>query len=82
MSPINIKVSTAHEMVWLCPLQHDLGVPPETPTPMYCNNLAVIFNVGNSTFHEQIKHLESDCRLVHDMILQHFISVPHVASST
>ena len=49
--------------------------------PMHCDNQATIFIAGNSTFHERMKHMKSDCHYIRDKVMSGVISTPHVASS-
>ena len=71
---------TAREMVWLQSFLEDTDISSPYPMPMHCNNQVVIFVIGNSTFHERMKHIEIDCHYIWDKVMFKIIFAPHVVS--
>ncbi|CAL1400060.1 unnamed protein product [Linum trigynum] len=60
--------STVCEILWLRWLLQDLGVPPQGPTPLYCDNQAALHIAANPVFHERTKHVEMDCHFVRERV--------------
>ncbi|KAI5441086.1 hypothetical protein KIW84_010519 [Lathyrus oleraceus] len=56
------------EIIWLCNLLNTLQVPCTFPTPLYCDNQAVIHLAANFVFHERTKHIKVDCHFIRDHV--------------
>lgn len=53
----------------LWPQQQDLHVKHDKPVPMYWDNQATLHIATNPMFHERSKHIETDCHIVRNRIL-------------
>ena len=68
------------EIVWLHGLLDDLGLPPQSPTPLHVDNLSAVQIASNPVFHERTKHIDVDCHFIREKYQSGLISLPHVAS--
>ena len=60
---------TAREMVWLHSFLEYLGNLSPFPMSMHCDNQAIIFIAGKSTFHEHAMHIDIDCHYIPDKVI-------------
>lgn len=56
----------------------DIGVPPYSPTFMYCNSKSAIQILYNSVFYERMKHIEIDYHLIRYHQQTDTISLPFI----
>ena len=73
-------VATTCEVTWLLYLLKDLHVSHDKLVLMYCDNLAALHISANPVFHERSKHIEADCLIVRNRVLDGTIKTFHVPS--
>ena len=62
--------TTSCELTWILHLLQGLHVKHVKPTLMYCDNQATLHIAANPVFHERSKHIEADCHVVRNKILE------------
>ena len=72
--------TTTYEVTWLLYLLRDLHIPRERPVLLYCDNQAAIHISADPVFHERSKHIEVDCHIVKNKVLDGTIKMFYVSS--
>ena len=72
--------STTCEVTWLLYLLKDLHVSSDKLVLMYCDNQAALHISAKPFFHERSKHIEADCHIVRNRVLDGTIKTFHVSS--
>ena len=73
-------VTTTCEVTWFLYLLKDLHISHEKPVLMYCDNQAALHISANLVFHERSKHIEVDCHIVRNKVLDGTIKTFYVPS--
>ncbi|XP_061363749.1 uncharacterized mitochondrial protein AtMg00810-like [Gastrolobium bilobum] len=69
------------ELQWLTYLLHDLHVDTPGPAMVYCDNQAAVHLARNPSFHERSKHIELDCHVTREKILNGLIRLMPISTS-
>ena len=72
--------TTTCDVTWLLYLLKDLHVQHDKPVLLYCDNQAALHIAANPIFHERSKHIEANCHIVRNRVLDGTIKTFHVAS--
>ncbi|XP_058008085.1 uncharacterized mitochondrial protein AtMg00810-like [Hevea brasiliensis] len=72
--------STTCKLKWISFLLANFKIPMQTLISLHCDNQAAIHISNNPTFHERTKHIDIDCQVVWQHIIDEFLMTVHTPS--
>ncbi|XP_015935990.1 uncharacterized mitochondrial protein AtMg00810-like [Arachis duranensis] len=72
--------SATCETIWIKKIFSDIGLDYTEPINLYCDSQAAIHIATNPVFHERTKHIEVDCHVVRDKILEKLIHLMPIST--
>jgi hypothetical protein len=73
--------NTAAELLWLCSLLQQLGVPQRNPPKLWCDNIGATYLSVNPVFHARTTHVAIDFHFVRELVASKFLEIHFVPSS-
>ncbi|GAA0175457.1 hypothetical protein LIER_41920 [Lithospermum erythrorhizon] len=58
-----------------------LGIKDLQPVTLYCDNTYAIHIVKNPVFHERMKHIDIDCHVTRNKIMEGLLTLAHVPTT-
>ena len=75
-------VNVACEITWVLQLLKDLKIKQPKPTMLFCDNQTLLYIAASPVFHERTMHIEVDCHLVRDKIMEGMIKTFHIRTNS
>jgi hypothetical protein len=70
------------EATWLCQLLHELQSLPSQCTPVYCDNISIMYLSTNPVQHQRTKHVEINLHFVLERVVIGQVCVLHVSTTS
>ena len=70
--------AVAAEVTWIVRLLDDLEVKNLTPIKLICDNQSTIYIAKNPIFHDRTKHIEVDCHITRDKVLEGLLQLSYL----
>ena len=70
--------STATEITWIVRILEELSYDKLKPITLHCDNQFAIYIVKNLVFNDGTKHIEVDCYLTRDKVLEGLIQLSYL----
>ena len=72
--------TTTCELTWILHLLQDLHVKHDKLLLLYCDNQAALHIAANLVFHERSKHIEVDCHVVRNKIINGTLNTFYIST--
>ena len=66
------------EIVWILYFLRDIGIEHNREALLFCGSQTTLYIGFNPFFHERTKHIEIDCHVIRDKVLEKVIKLNHV----
>ena len=73
--------SATAELTWLTYLLHNIGVPPMSPSSLFCDNLSALHLTINPIFHARTKNIQVNYHFVWEEVAQGTLVTTFVPSN-
>ena len=71
-------VVATYEIVWILYFLREIGIEHNREAILFCDSQTALYIGFNPVFHEMTKHIEIDCHVIRDKVLEKVIKLNHV----